>query len=137
MPSSAWVAVGLWTHELFPEFPSRISTPCAGNGFGGGKGGGGVGGGGGGGSKGGGWEVMGWEAVGVAQMVKPALVTLTSLYHAIVSPVAINTFAGPLVPLYCVPPMVIQSQQDSVLKPGCAFTTMEASAWMVHLSLSP
>jgi hypothetical protein len=41
----------------------------------------------------------------VAQMVKPAPCTAASEYQYKVSPAFIATALGPVLPLYCVPPM--------------------------------
>ena len=68
-----------------------------GGGEGGGEGGGGLGGGDGGGGDGGG---DGDEMICWPQMTKPLRVTEPSVYHVIVAPCAIATFAGPDVPRY-------------------------------------
>ena len=44
---------------------------------------------------------------GDAQITKPPAVVILSLDHAIVSPAAITTLLGPLVPEYRLPPMVM------------------------------
>ena len=56
------------------------------------------------------------EGLLVPQMVKPPNVTETSEENVIVSPTAIATLKGPVVPLYCVPPMVTWSKKVSVEK---------------------
>ena len=45
--------------------------------------------------------------LGVPQMVKPASCPEPSLCHVNVLPAAIATLLGPVVPLYCVDPMVM------------------------------
>ncbi len=70
----------------------------------GGHGGGGSAGGAGGSAGGDGGDGGG---AGDAQITKPPAVILSSLDHAIVSPAAITTLLGPLVPEYSVPPMVM------------------------------
>ena len=101
----------------------------------GGDGGGGRGDGGGGGGVDGG-DGGGDGGAGYAQITKPPAVVSLSLYHAIVSPAAITTLLGPLVPEYGVPPMAILSQHASVSK-VVALTLIIASARKVHSSSFP
>ena len=101
LPSAAVVALGSCTHAFPAEPPSRTSTPCAGKITGANGGEGGDGGGGGGGGDGGG------DGGAEAQITKPPIAVSLSLSHLIVSPAAITTLLGPLVPEYSVPPMVM------------------------------
>ena len=71
--------------------------------------------GGGGDGDGGGGEAIGGSepAAAVPQMVKPPYATEPSVYHDIVAPEAIGTFAGPFAvvgPLYLRDPMVMRSK---------------------------
>ena len=80
---------------LEAELKSKVDM---GGGDGGGEGGKGDAGGGEGGTDGG---------DGATQIVQPTSVQLSSEYHVNVSPAFMVTPSGPLVPLYCVSPMVM------------------------------
>ena len=69
-------------------------------------------------------------------MTQPEPVTEESELHARVCPAAIITFSGPCEPLYRVPPIVIPSKRDSVLK-EVAVARSPCTAVTTHRSLLP
>lgn len=56
----------------------------------------------------------GGYCVEAGQMVQPMADVIESAYHVNVSPPTTETALGPVVPLYCVPPMVSKSNASSV-----------------------
>ena len=101
----------LVTSHFAPGEASVIESSVPGGHGGGGDGDGGDGGGDGGGGDGGdGGDGGCGGGAGDAQITKPpAVVRDLELDHLIVSPAAISTLLGPLVPEYCVPPMIMSS----------------------------
>ena len=99
-----------------------------------------MGGGGGGGEAGGGTDGAGGSGgcggCRYTQITKPLRVTELSLYHVNVSPAAMATLLGPLVPSYRMPPMVTWSKPLSVSN-SVVLTITSAPARMVQRSLLP